>query len=325
MSHRSCAHCCVCQCQSVSAAYISLCRDLNLGGFVAIRSVFCFFFLCVGLVYCAAETFCLIVADKIRIFEQLDKGVSGKQLADFFLVWEHQQFQTKTNKSSILNFVSVLQNDDGSSSRKELKTAENKELEKAVFKRFLQHCSSFKASNDWLRNLKARHSICELDLSGEKLSADPKAAENNLTTVNFYTTQMRQALFGRFAKKKTLASKRETSAPGHKVSKASVTMLNCANSTGNYNIPFLLIGKLKNPRASKILDDCCFVYRMDNSIFIPEVKKYQKAVGKEGSNVMVNLDNAPTHPTESLDREDGCFKTLFLPPNITSLLQPMDQ
>lgn len=31
-----------------------------------------------------------------------------------------------------------------------------------------------------------------------------------------------------------------------------------------------------------------------DSIFIPEVKKYQKALEKDGSKVMLILDNAPT-------------------------------
>ncbi|KAG5860986.1 hypothetical protein JTB14_029770 [Gonioctena quinquepunctata] len=38
--------------------------------------------------------------------------------------------------------------------------------------------SSFKASNGWLRNFKFRHGVRELDLAGEKLSADSAAAEN---------------------------------------------------------------------------------------------------------------------------------------------------
>ncbi|KAJ8885055.1 hypothetical protein PR048_011251 [Dryococelus australis] len=84
-----------------------------------------------------------------------------------------------------------------------MKTAENKELEEAVLKRVFTAASirkpslrtdylpnsksfsrenrqfvSFKASNGMLRNFKARNGIRELDLSGEKLSADPKAVEN---------------------------------------------------------------------------------------------------------------------------------------------------
>ena len=38
------------------------------------------------------------------------------------------------------------------------------------------------------------------------------------------------------------------------------------------------------------------------------------------------LDNAPSHPSSAtLRSEDGKIKTLFLPPNTTSLIQPMDQ
>ena len=38
------------------------------------------------------------------------------------------------------------------------------------------------------------------------------------------------------------------------------------------------------------------------------------------------LDNAPAHPSTSrLCSKDGCIKTLFLPSNSTSMIQPMDQ
>ncbi|CAB3221927.1 unnamed protein product [Arctia plantaginis] len=103
----------------------------------------------------------LSLADKLKIIEQLDKGVT-----------------------------------DGSSSRKTMKTATNKNLEDAVFKWFLQQrsmgnpisgpilCekskilaeklgySSFKASNGWLRNFKFRHGVRELDLAAELLEIE---------------------------------------------------------------------------------------------------------------------------------------------------------
>lgn len=42
--------------------------------------------------------------------------------------------------------------------------------------------------------------------------------------------------------------------------------------------------------------------------------------------MLLIVDNAPTHPTaELLERENGQLKSTFLPPNVTSLLQPMDQ
>lgn len=63
-----------------------------------------------------------------------------------------------------------------------------------------------------------------------------------------------------------------------------------------------------------------------DKIFIHEVKKHQKSLGKESSKVLIILDNSPTHPTqELLERENGLFKKIFLPPNVKSMLQPMDQ
>nr|XP_032519902.1 jerky protein homolog-like [Danaus plexippus plexippus] len=55
------------------------------------------------------------------------------------------------------------------------------------------------------------------------------------------------------------------------------------------------------------------------------VKNFQKDVGKE-SDVLLLLDNAPTHPSaETLKRENGKFTLKFLPPNVSSILLPMDQ
>lgn len=38
------------------------------------------------------------------------------------------------------------------------------------------------------------------------------------------------------------------------------------------------------------------------------------------------IDNAPSHPSEDeLKTEDGCIFAMFMPPNVTPLIQPMDQ
>ncbi|CAH0725634.1 unnamed protein product, partial [Brenthis ino] len=276
----------------------------------------------------------LSLADKLKIIEQLDKGVTGKKLSEIYGVGQATISDIKNSKSTLLNFVSVLENEDGSSSRKTMKTATNKNLEdersmgnpisgpilceKAKILAEKLGYSSFKASNGWLRNFKFRHGVRELDL-----------AETDET-----------GLVWKALPKTTLASKRESSAPGHKVSKERVTVLNCANSTGNHKLPLLLIGKSRNPRAFKNVKKLPLFYKSQpkawmtaalftewyDEVFIPEVKKHQKSVGKEGSKVLLIVDNASTHPTaELLERENGQFKTTFLPPNVTSLLQPMDQ
>lgn len=74
------------------------------------------------------------------------------------------------------------------------------------------------------------------------------------------------------------------------------------------------------------MDDCSIIHEWYDKIFIPEVKNHQRSLGKEGSKVLLIVDNAPTHHSEELlERGDGQFTTIFLPPNVTSLLQPMDQ
>ncbi|KAJ8891029.1 hypothetical protein PR048_010538, partial [Dryococelus australis] len=73
--------------------------------------------------------------------------------------------------------MSVLENEDGSSSRKAMKTAENKELAEAVFKLFLQQKSTVCLH---LKRAMAGYGIKSQGtvFMSEKLSADPKAAEN---------------------------------------------------------------------------------------------------------------------------------------------------
>ena len=50
---------------------------------------------------------------------------------------------------------------------------------------------------------------------------------------------------------KTLAPEDKRVAPGLKVNKERVTIMNCANETGSHKIPLLLIGKSKKPRCFK--------------------------------------------------------------------------
>lgn len=106
-------------------------------------------------------------------------------------------------------------------------------------------CAFFKASNGWLRNFKFRHSVRELDLSGEKLSADSKAAkdfiEKCIVVADSYDAEIlyyidETNIVWKALHKTTLVSKRECSAPGDKVSKDRVTVLHCANSTRSHKI-----------------------------------------------------------------------------------------
>ena len=55
------------------------------------------------------------------------------------------------------------------------------------------------------------------------------------------------------------------------------------------------------------------------------VRKELSSLGLEQKAVLV-LDNCPAHPNEEdLISDDGNITALYLPPNVTSLIQPMDQ
>ena len=59
--------------------------------------------------------------------------------------------------------------------------------------------------------------------------------------------------------------------------------------------------------------------------FVPQVRRYLQSKSISEKAVLL-LDNAPSHPASStLVSADGNIKCLFLPPNVTSLVQPMDQ
>ncbi|XP_039290473.1 jerky protein homolog-like [Nilaparvata lugens] len=70
---------------------------------------------------------------------------------------------------------------------------------------------------------------------------------------------------------------------------------------------------------------------MDSSIFkrwffnefVPSVKKFSDE-NNPPHQALLLLDNAPTHPDESV-LVSGDIRAIFLPPNVMSLLQPLDQ
>ena len=60
-----------------------------------------------------------------------------------------------------------------------------------------------------------------------------------------------------------------------------------------------------------------------NEVFVPSVTNYLSTKGLEEKAFLI-LDNCAAHP-DDLSSENGKIKCLFLPPNTTALIQPMDQ
>lgn len=208
----------------------------------------------------------------------------------------------------------------------------------------------FTASDGWLTRWKQRHGIHVLSICGEKLSADDSAArkfkEEFLAFVKSEQFSPEQVynmdetgLNYKLLPTKTFAGNFEKSATGFKTNKDRVTIAVCSNASGTHKLPLFVIGKSTNPRAFKNVNrDALPVYYRSQtaawmnsnlcqdwffSQFVPQVEKYLKNKNLPSKAVLL-LDNAPSHPNAEIMSTPN-IKTKFLPPLVTSILQPMDQ
>ncbi|XP_052217900.1 tigger transposable element-derived protein 4-like [Dreissena polymorpha] len=193
-------------------------------------------------------------------------------------------------------------------------------------------------SSGWLDRFKLRHGIVCKTVSGEAGSVDT-------TTDAFRRWQMRlktilsetspddifhadeTAIFFRALPEKTLEFKR-TSCHGPKVNKVRLTALVCANMSGTYKMPLLVLGRSQNPRCFKHVKSLPVQYKankkawMTSEIFKEWVRKVDGLYRKKNRKIIIIVDNCPAHPEVSNLR---AVTLVFLPPNTTSILQPMDQ
>lgn len=220
------------------------------------------------------------------------------------------------------------------------------EKARIMFEKLGENTSEFTASTGWLDKWKTRYGIRQLNICGEKLSADRDAVDVFKTEFQEFTEgytkdQIYNAdetgLNFKMLPQKSLASKQEKSAPGHKMNKERITVLACSNASGEHRLPLLCIGKSKNPRALKNIKahvlpvsyknqksawmSCEIFTEWFHHEFVPKVELFLKSKNLPRKAILL-LDNAPTHPT-ALGNGDIIVK--FLPPNVTSLVQPLDQ
>ena len=89
-----------------------------------------------------------------------------------------------------------------------------------------------------------------------------------------------------------------------------------------------VISKLKSPRFFKGVKHLPCRYRnqnkswMDSVLFEEWIREMDTKFTKEKKKVALIIDNCPAHPT--IDNLKS-IEVIFLPPNTTSKLQPMDQ
>ncbi|XP_062499058.1 jerky protein homolog-like [Corticium candelabrum] len=208
----------------------------------------------------------------------------------------------------------------------------------------------FKASTGWLHRFKQRHGIRQLSMQGESLSANPQSAEAFKLSLHKYIEDHKLSihqifncdetgLCWRLLPNKTLADGSEKAAKNCKSPKDRVTLMATANVSGDMRSPLVFIHKSAKPRCFSGVNMSSLPVHyysqksawMDQSIFldwffkhfVPEVKRYLKSKSLPLQALLI-MDNAPSHPSVEALSSEG-MSCMFLPPNVTSLVQPMDQ
>lgn len=187
-------------------------------------------------------------------------------------------------------------------------------------------------------------------MSGESASADHEAAKkfpDELKLIIEEGGYLPQQVFnadetGLFWKKmpsRTFLSKNEKIAPGFKAAKDRISLLLCANASGDFQVKPMMIYRSLNPRAlkGKLKNELPVFWRANkkswvtgvlfqewfDECFIPHVKKYLASQNLDFK-ILLLIDNAPGHPSTLVGAHPN-VNVMFLPPNTTSLIQPLDQ
>lgn len=207
----------------------------------------------------------------------------------------------------------------------------------------------FVASSGWVDKFKKRHEIRALKIAGEKLSANHELVEPFRTELKEIITEMNlpmdccynadeSALYYLVLPNTTLVAETEKTAAGQKARRDRITFMPCCNITGTNRPDLQVIGRANQPRCFKTKPIPADVFYTSSKnawqtrrlfkqwfddVFVPSVKRFAQEKGLPEKALLV-LDNASAHKEfDIIGNED--FRVIFLPPNLTSILQPMDQ
>lgn len=135
------------------------------------------------------------------------------------------------------------------------------------------------------------------------------------------------ALFFKLLPECTLALKGDK-CKGGKRSKERITVLLCCNMTGTEKLKPLVIGKSRRPHAFKHVHslpaEYCWNTKtwMTAAIFSEWLVRLDRKMRDENRHIALILDNCSAH---SKLPKTTHVKVVLLPPNCTSLLQPLDR
>lgn len=197
----------------------------------------------------------------------------------------------------------------------------------------------FKASDGWYTGFKNRHDLVLKKTVGHEDRIEPntinKWREHELPKIlanypleNIYNAD-ETGLFFELLPDKTVTTKYDR-CKFHNNSKNRITVMFAVNFSGCDKLQPLVIGKSKNPRCFKNVKSLPVIYEsnksawMTSKIFNSWVQKVDYQMLKRRKKIILLIDNAPCHNLDSnLVLQNVAVH--YLPPNSTSVLQPLDQ
>ncbi|MEE6509355.1 hypothetical protein FKM82_025734 [Ascaphus truei] len=184
---------------------------------------------------------------------------------------------------------------------------------------------TFTASKGWFMRFKERANLHNIKVTGEAASVDEESAKTFPVTLakiiedgGYCARQVfnvdETGLYWKKMPSRSYIAKEEKSMPGFKVAKDRLTLLLGSNAAGDFKLKPLLVYHAENPRAFK-------GYAKST---LPVIWKSNRKAWNLDFKALLLLDNAPGHPVY-LDDHHPNVMVVFMPPNTTSLIQPMDQ
>ncbi|XP_058827231.1 tigger transposable element-derived protein 1-like [Topomyia yanbarensis] len=198
------------------------------------------------------------------------------------------------------------------------------------------------ASKGWFYGFILKHAIRNVRIKDVSTSADVQAAQaypahftKLIEDKAYHPDQVFNAdesgVFWKKMPSRTYVAKAEKSASGFKAGKDRITLLFCSNASGDKLLKPLLLHRAMRPLKDKtLLNFLCTgcqtqklgllkTYSRDGFMNALYLKSKHISKGKGLTfRVLLVIDNAPGHLHPNV-------KIVFLPPNTTSLIQPLDQ
>ncbi|XP_062703831.1 jerky protein homolog-like [Aedes albopictus] len=202
-----------------------------------------------------------------------------------------------------------------------------------------------------MRRFKDRFGLHVKRVAGEKASADTASylkfkdvLEEQILEMGLKKSQVynadESAIFIKMLASRSVVLSHESKASGRKLNKMRYTFMPCSNVDGSNKLKLMFIGTAAKPRsfpAKELLPVSYYNSKkawMTRELFrtwfynefIPAVREFSERFNLEPKALLV-LDNCTAHYDggDKLISDDGLIKVIYLPPNVTSECQPMDQ